>query len=186
MLRRVACLDIPDLPLQLLLRRHPDWRHGPAAVVAEEEPEAPLLLINRHARHMRLRTGMRFGAAKSLLPELRAGSVSSVEVEEAAGELVQGLQTFSPHVERDPVSAGVFYLDPSGLAHLYGGETSWARAVHRYLSARHFASALVLAYGRALSYALARVTRGVRNVGSLDETLAQAREVPLERLQMTP
>jgi protein ImuB len=186
MLRRVACIDIPDLPLQLLLRAHPDWRHGPAAVVAEEEPEAPLLLINRHARHMRLRTGMRFGAAKSLLPELRAGSVSALEVEETAGELVRGLQTFSPHVERDPVSAGVLYLDPRGLAHLYGGETSWARAVHRYLSARHFTSALVLGYGRALSYALARVTRGVHNVGSLNETLAQAREVPLERLQMTP
>ena len=163
MLRRVACLDIPDLPLQLLLRRHPDWRHGPAAVVAEEQPEAPLLLINRHAQHMRLRTGLRFGAAKSLLPELRAGCVSAVEVEEAACELVRGLQTFSPHVERDPVSAGVFYLDPSGLAHLYGGETSWARAVHRYLQARHFSAALVVGYGRALSYALARVTRGVRN-----------------------
>jgi protein ImuB len=186
MLRRVACVDIPDLPLQLLLRANPDWRSGPAAVVAEEQPEAPLLLINRHAQHMRLRTGLRFGAAKSLLPELRAGCVSAVEVEEAASELVRGLQTFSPHVERDPVSPGVFYLDPSGLAHLYGGETSWARAVHRYLHARHFSAALVVAYGRALSYALARVTRGVRNVGNLDETLAQAREVPLGRLNMTP
>src|SRR5690349_18411627 len=115
MLRRVACLDLPDLPLQLLLRRHPDWRDGPVAGVAEEQPEAPLLLINRHARNMRLRTGMRFGAAKSLLPELRAGSVSALEVEASAGELVRVLQTFSPHVERDPVSAGVFYLDPSGL-----------------------------------------------------------------------
>jgi protein ImuB len=186
MLRRVACIDLPDLPLQLLLRAHPDWRNGPAAVVAEEQPEAPLLLINRHAQHMRLRTGLRFGAAKSLLPELRAGCVSAVEVEVAASELVRGLQTFSPHVERDPVSPGVFYLDPSGLAHLYGGEASWARAVHRYLHARHFSAALVVAYGRALSYALARVTRGVRSVGSLDETLAQAREVPLGRLNMTP
>lgn len=186
MLRRVACLDIPDLPLQLLLRGHPDWRRGPAAVVAEEQPDAPLLLINRHAQHLRLRTGMRFGAAKSLLPELRAGCVSAVAVEEAAGELVRGLQTFSPHVERDPVSAGVFYLDPSGLAHLYGGETSWARAVHRYLQARQFSAALVLGYGRALSYALSRVTRGVRNVSSASETLAQARAVPLGRLQVTP
>jgi hypothetical protein len=25
MLRRIACIDIPDLPLQILLKRHPDW-----------------------------------------------------------------------------------------------------------------------------------------------------------------
>ena len=62
-LRRTTCVDIPDLPLQILLRAHPDYRDMPAAVVAEERPESPLLLVNRHARDMRLRTGMRFGAA---------------------------------------------------------------------------------------------------------------------------
>ena len=179
-MQRVSCIDIPDLPLQLLLRAHLDWRDAPVAVVAEERPEAPLLLINRHARELRLRTGMRFGAAKSLLPELRAGSVSALEVEQAAGQLVRDLQTFSPHVERDPVSAGVFYVDPSGLSHLYGGELSWARAVHRYLSGRSFYTSIVVAHGRALSYALSRVTRGVRVIETAEETLALARAVQLD------
>jgi hypothetical protein len=64
------------------LPSHPDRCDQPVALVAEERPEAPLLLLNRQARAMRLSTGMRFGAAKSLVPELRAGSVSDVEVEE--------------------------------------------------------------------------------------------------------
>ena len=123
-LRRMACVDVPDLPLQMLLRKHPDYRDQPAALVAEERPEAELLLVNRHARAMRLRAGMRFGAAKSLVPELCAGAVSAVEVEECVTLLVRELQTFSPHVERDPVSAGVFYVDPSGLEQMYGGEFS--------------------------------------------------------------
>lgn len=186
MLKKVACIDIPDLPLQLLLRAHPSWRDMPVAVVAEEKPEAPLLLINRRARELRIRTGMRFGAAKSLLPELCAGSVSALDVEQASAQLVKDLQTFSPHVARDPVSPGVFYVDPSGLSHLYGGELSWGRAVHRYLKGRSFYASLVVGYGRALSYALARVTRGVRVVDNEQEALSLAREVPLLRLQITP
>jgi len=185
-MQKISCVDIPDLPLQLLLRAHPDWRNAPVAVVSEDRPEAPLSLINRHARELRLRTGMRFGAAKSLLPELRAGTVSALDIEQAAGQLVRDLQTFSPHVERDPVSAGVFYVDPGGLSHLYGGELSWARAVHRYLSGRSFHSAIVVAHGRALSYALSRVTRGVRVIDTPEDTLALARDVPLTRLHITP
>ncbi|HEX6245013.1 MAG TPA: hypothetical protein VFZ61_29030, partial [Polyangiales bacterium] len=178
--------DLPELPLQLLLRAHADWREVPAAVVAEDRPEAPLLFLNRHARALRLRTGMRFGAAKSLLPELRAGTVSTLEVEQIATQLVHDLQTFSPHVERDPVHTGVFYVDPGGLSHLYGGELCWGKAVHRFLQGRHFYAALVVAYGRALSCALARVTRGVRVVNTLEHALSAAREVPLARLYIDP
>jgi protein ImuB len=185
-LRRLACVDVPDLPLQMLLRQHSDWRTAPVALVAEERPEAPLLLLNRHARAMRLATGMRFGAAKSLVPELRAGAVVAVEVEQMVAQLVRDLQTFSPHVERDPVSAGVFYVDPSGLTHLYGGELSWARCVQRYLMARHFHANVMVAFGRALSHALVRNMRGVRAVDSVEAALELAREVPFERIPMQP
>lgn len=186
MLRRVACIDVPDLPLQLLLRAHPRYRDAPCAVVGETRPEAPLLLINRHARAMRLTTGMRFGAAKSLVPELCAGAVPDVAVEEAAVQLVRDLQTFSPHVERDPLSAGVFYLDPSGLGHLYGGEHSWAQRLARFLGERGFHAAVVVAFGRSLSYALARQTRGVRVLDTPEQTLAAAHEVVLARLHLSP
>jgi protein ImuB len=185
-LRRTACIDVPDLPLQMLIRSHPSYRDAPVAVVAEERPEAPLLLVNQHARAFRLRTGMRFGAAKSLVPELRVGAVSDVEVEQMTAEIVRDLQTFSPHVERDPIGAGVFYVDPSGLEHLYGGELSWARCVHRFLRGRKFHTAIAVAHGRALSYALARNTRGVRVVDTLDNALELAREVPFELLHMQP
>jgi len=185
-LKRIACVDLPDLPLQLLLKAHPEFRGAPAAVVAEERPEAPLLLVNRAARELRLRPGIRFGAAKSLVPELRAGAVSAVMVEEAVAQLVRDLQTFSPHVERDPVSAGVFYVDPSGLSHLYGGELSWARCVHRYLQGRSLYATVVVGFGRTLSYALSRVTRGVRVIDSADDVMRLAHEVPLERLHITP
>ena len=185
-LRRIACIDVPDLPLQMLTQAHPSYREAPVAVVAEELPEAPLLLINAQARALRLSTGMRFGAAKSLVPELCAGAVSAVAVETLTLELVRVLQTFSPHVERDPTSAGVFYVDPSGLEHLYGGEQSWARCVVRALAARGLSAAALVGYGRALSHALVRGIEGVRVIDSEQTALALAREVPFERLSMQP
>ncbi len=185
-LRRMACVDLPDLPLQSLLRAQPAWRDVPVCVVAEDHPDAKLLLINRHAREMRLRTGMRFGAAKSLVPELRAGTVSELSLEQLVAQIVQDLQTFSPHVERDPVSAGVFYLDPTGLSRLYGGEQNWARCVYRFLVAKHFYASVVLGFGRTLSYVLARRVRGTKVFESPEEALKQAREVELERLHITP
>lgn len=185
-LRRMACVDLPELPLQMLLRTQPSYRDVPACVVREDHPEAQLLLINRHAREMRLRTGMRFGAAKSLVPELRSGTVSAVEVEQQVTQIVRDLQTFSPHVERDPVSSGVFYLDPSGLSHLYGGEIHWARCVHRFLTAKKFYASVVLGFGRTLSYVMARSVRGVKNFEQPEQVLLHAQEVELERLHITP
>ncbi len=185
-LKRIACIDLPDLPLQLFLRAHPEFRGGPVAVVAEERPEASLWLVNRAARALRLRPGMRLGAAKSLVPELRVGAISTTLIEETVAGLVRDMQTFSPHVARDPVSAGVFYVDPSGLSHLYGGELSWARCLHRYLQGRGFYASVVVAHGRTLSYALSRVTRGVRAIDSIEETLRLAHEVPLDRLHIAP
>ena len=185
-LRPTACVDVPELPLQMLLKSHPDWRDLPACVVSEDRPEAVLSHLNRHARKQYLRSGMRFGAAKSLVPELRAACVSAVEVEQMRSELVRGLQTFSPHVEIDPVSEGVFYLDPRGLAHLYGGALNWTRCVKRYLQGRGFYVAIVVGHGRALSFALARVTRGIRVIESEAEALALAKEVPIERLNIQP
>jgi nucleotidyltransferase/DNA polymerase involved in DNA repair len=182
----MACVDLPELPLQIVMRADPSLRDKPVAVVAEDRPEAELLWLNRRAREMRLRTGMRFGVAKSLLPELVAKLTSAAEVEQMTAELVRDLQTFSPHVERDPVKTGVFYVDPSGLSHLYGGELSWGRCVQRYLAGRHFYASLVVGPSRVLAYAIARITRGVRVVAHYEQALALCREVPLERLHITP
>ena len=38
---RLACVDLPALPLQILLQQHPDWVGHPAVVVAEDRPPHP-------------------------------------------------------------------------------------------------------------------------------------------------
>ena len=63
---RLACVDIPAVPLQLLLKEHPDWRSLPAVVVAEEKPQAFILWVNEKARRLGIRPGHRYAAGLGL------------------------------------------------------------------------------------------------------------------------
>jgi hypothetical protein len=49
----MACVDLPAFPLQILLKRHPEWRGLPAAVVDEDRQvlAGPLVLTRRRAYH---------------------------------------------------------------------------------------------------------------------------------------
>ena len=62
---RLACVDLPAWPLQLLVRRHPDWRRQPAAVVDRDKAQGTLLWVNEAARQKRILPGMRYATALS-------------------------------------------------------------------------------------------------------------------------
>ena len=54
---RLACVDLPAFPLQLLLRRHPEWASYPAAVVAEDKPQGLILWVNEKGQATRCAAG---------------------------------------------------------------------------------------------------------------------------------
>src|SRR5688500_11565108 len=72
---RLACVDLPAFPLQLLLKRHPEWSAYPAAVVAEDKPQGLILQVNENARRFGVLPGLRYAAGFSLARGLRAGEV---------------------------------------------------------------------------------------------------------------
>lgn len=189
--RRIACLELPELPLQILLRDHPHWRGHPVALVPEDAPQAPLVRVNRAARKLRLRTGMRYGAARSLVPDLRAGVVPPGRVDAVVDELTRALRTFSPHVEADRERPGVFFVDPDGLDGLYGDDATWAETVHRYLEGRGFLASLVVGFDRGLAQALAQhryaaMARTPLVAGSPEDEADQAAAIPLGHLDLDP
>jgi len=130
---RIACVDLPAWPLQLLLRRHPDWRHGPAAVVAEDSPQAPLLWVNNAARRRGILPGLRYAAALSLAHDLSAGTVATGDITRAGKRLHRHFLRYSPRVEAAAHDPGVFWLDARGLERLFGSLSSWAERLHRSL-----------------------------------------------------
>jgi protein ImuB len=183
---RLACVDLPAFPLQLLLRRHPEWRAYPAAVVAEDKPQGLLLWVNEKARRQGVLPGLRYAAVFSLAATLRAGEVAPTEIEQAATELARQLMRFTPEVEPSAQEPGVFWLNGSGLQRLYASAQKWAYAVHQDLRAQGFTVNLAVGFTRFGSYAVAKAKEGIAIFREPAEERAAARAVSLNRLNIEP
>lgn len=183
---RIACADLPALPLQLLLRRRPDWMGHPMAVVAEDTPRGLVLFAAAAARRAGVRTGMRYGAALALAPELRADVVEDGEIAAGVSDLTERLLAFTPGVEPSAEEPGVFFLDASGLARLHDSPGTWAAALADALAAAGFRARIAVGFTRFGVYAAARTARGVVVFPTEEEEVRAAHGVALARLAVAP
>ncbi len=183
---RLACVDLPALPLQLLLRTHADWAEHPAAVVVEDKPQAPVSWVNEHARTAGVLPGMRYAAALSLAGELRAGVVVEREVERAVEGLCERLQRFTPEVEPCGDEPGVFWLNAGGLQRLYPSPRSWIDEIISELEEQGFNSLVSIGFSKFGSYAAVKSGKGIRTLRDPAHEREVARWVPLARLNIEP
>jgi protein ImuB len=183
---RLACVDLPAFPLQLLLRRHPDWRAHPAAVVAEDKPQGLLLWVNERARQQGVLPGLRYAAAFSLAATLRAGEVTPAESKKAINDLTHRLMRFTPEVEPSAQEPGVFWLGGAGLQRLYASAQKWAHVIYQDLRAQGFAVNLAVGFTRFGSYAIAKTKEGMTIFCDPVEERIAAHAVPLSRLNIEP
>jgi protein ImuB len=183
---RTACVDLPDFPLQLLLRAHPDWRKTPVAVVADDRPQAEVQWASTSARACGVLPGLRFAAALSLAPGLHAAPVPAEKVTAEVSAVAERLRAFTPSVEPSPEVPGVFWLDASGLTRLWPSLAAWGEAVLGRLREDGFTASLAVGFHRFGCFAVARNGRGLRILASPQEERRLARETPLLRLQVDP
>lgn len=185
--RRIACVDVRALPLQLLHRAHPTWRGAPVAVVEEDHPQARVLFVDPAAAKKGVRPGMRYAAALQLCRELRAAPVPPETIEAARAELVEAMLRWTPKVEPDDARLGVLWLDPSGLGTLFGPLERWATRVHRAVRACSLRCAVVVGFARLPSWAIARTRgSGAFVVESPSEEALLAGRAPLAALEIAP
>lgn len=181
---RVACVDLPALPLQVLLRANPAWRAGPAAVLTKEGLQGEVAACNTAARRRGVAAGMRHAAALALAPGLQAGVVDAAMLATAGEALLALLLRRAPTVE--PGAPGVFWLDPAGLERLFGDLPRWGQGLVASLEEAGFHAGVVVGFHRHRAHALARVHRGVLVVADAAEERALAARVPLARLDLPP
>lgn len=184
---RLACVDVPAFPLQLLGKRHPEWRDLPVVVVSEDKPQGVITWVNQRARAARIMPGQRYAHALSLASDLRAGVISEDEIAHGVATLCEELRAFSPDIEPYAEQPGVFWMDASGLERLYGSLRQWAREIDRRLRREGFQSSLAVGFTRFGTYAVARARPGGLTVFE-DETIERitARDVSLELLGVSP
>ncbi len=183
---RWACVDVPALPLQLLLRREPSWARHPVVVVDEDRPQGTILWANERARRCKVWPGRRYAAGLALASDLRAGVVEESAIEAAVEELLKLLAEFSPEVEPHPSEPGLFWLNATGVEGLFPSLEAWAKGIVERLRATKLAGAVAVGFTRFGSYALARSGGGVRVLGSRAAERKASDAVPLHRLGIDP
>ncbi len=183
---RIACVDVPALPLQLLARAHPSWRDAPLAVVEADAPQARILWVDRRAAEHRIRPGMRYASALQLSRALRAAPVADAEVAALRAEILAALQARTPRVEPDAERPGVFWLDPAGLEPLFGSLEKWSLHVHASLSTLGLVGAVVTGFARLPSWAIARGRDDALVLASPAEEAERAGRARLVHLDLPP
>lgn len=182
----IACVDVPALALQLVLREHPEWQADPVVVVEDDRPFAAIVWANRAAREHGVVRGMSFAQAKASSAKLHAEVVAQDTLERAIDALFERLMPFSPHIEPVLSQPGLFWLDPGGLGHLFGDHARWADAVHEALTRERYVAAVVVGQERARLFAIARARRGSLVLHDARQERQWAEQVPLERLELDP
>jgi len=183
---RLACVDVPAFPLQLLLRKHPDWKKLPVAVVEEDRPQSLLLWVNERARRDRVLPGQRYAQALSLSSDLRAGTVEPQEISKEVLSLTDRLRHYTPEIEPSIETPGTFWLNAQGLERLYASLEEWAVAIRKDLAAAGFYSTMVVGFTRFGTYAVAKSSRDPKVFRDAAEENTAARRVKLDRLELQP
>jgi protein ImuB len=185
---RIACVSLPEFPLQLLLRKHSGWSEHPVAVVDRDAAQGVILWSNERARACRVLPGLRYAAALSLEPGLHAGEVPPPEIQHAVDSLVETLRFYTPDVEPSTDEPGVFWLGASGLSLLYPSLRKWAAWVGDEIARAGFCASVVVGFSRFGTYALAKSRPETRVV--VVDTEGEEREhagaVRLDRLGIDP
>ncbi|MEY2983065.1 MAG: hypothetical protein RL562_3292 [Planctomycetota bacterium] len=184
---RLACVDLPAFPLQLLLTRERGFAGHPAVVVDRDEPQGKVLWVNERARRLRVLPGRRYAESLSLAPGLRAGVVDDAEVEAGVAAVLGALLRFSPSIEPVVGSPGVFLVDVTGLGGLFASPEGWASQVLEALRACRLMGVVVVGFRRFDVRAIARDVGPAQRILVDRETELRASDrVRLERLDIAP
>ena len=122
---RVACLDLPALPLQLVWRREPELRGHAVVVIDEDRPQGVVVWACERARAVGVLPGQRYAHALSLCRDLRARTVAPEIIAAAVTELRTVLHALSPRVEPAEDAPGTFWLDGDGLQRIFDSASAW-------------------------------------------------------------
>jgi protein ImuB len=182
---RLACVDLSDLPLQVLRRAHPEWAQFPVAVVDEDRPQGRVLWACDQARRCGVLPGLRYAQALSLASTLCAGVVAADELGQVGGGVADRLRRLTPDVEpaHEP---GTFWLSGQGLGSLFRSATAWGRAISAALGELGWASSVVVGFTRFGSYAVARLGQPLVVFRDPLAERRAAHAVPLDRLGLDP
>ena len=166
-MERLACVNIPHLALQVLLRDNPDWRKTPVVLVDKNTPQGIVLQCNKAASVFAIRQGMRFATARSLCEKINAGVVTPSMIKKTVKNFHADLFEFCPEIDLGSFSSlvpmgddfrfsGTAWLRVTGLDALFGSYEKWAKKLYAHLRVSGLTPSISIGFSRFGSYVLAK------------------------------
>lgn len=162
-------MHLPRLPTDRLHRRiaGASWLSRASAAPEDDAPLAVfarvgggfrLSAVDARASALGLAPGLPVADARARVPALRLAERDVDGEAETLAAIADRCDRFTPLVGLDDAFDGVagLFLDAAGVAHLFGGEESFAAEVVRDLAARGFSARVAIAGTPAAARALAR------------------------------
>ncbi len=181
--RVYACVYIPELPAQTLVRLRPELRGQPVAVLEGERPFERICSMNAQARVMGMELGMTRAEAENFTITLLRRSVKAETSVRAA--LLTCLAAFTPWIEDQGTdTASVHVLDLSGTEKLLGSLPDATAAIQRHLADLGFSARIATGGNVHALLSIARSgTRQTVHIAHGAESQVLAR-LPLSALQL--
>ncbi len=188
--RRIAAIVVPDLLLELALRRQEALRTQPFGVVlVEEEAEEPtkatalLDAVNPVAASHGVQAGQSIAEAHALSAAMGVVELGRANVAIELGHLAEAALSFGVTVACE--APDTVWVDISGAAHLVGSEEELALELSNLMQELGHHARVAIAPGPKLAQAFARwMPPGQNGVNVVTQAVAaeRARELPIAAL----
>ena len=183
-MRRVLSIWLPQLPLDLRVRRGDPRVAAPFAIISQIKNAWRLTHLSEAARGAGLSLGLSLPDARAICPELLTEPSDAVREAALLRALWRWADSLSPWVALDAPDG--LFLDITGCAHLFGGETEMAAHSRARLSDMHVTSRIGIADTKGAAWALARFAGGDIVIAPSGKTSAALAALPLEGLRLPP
>ena len=177
---RLACVFVPQLALQAVLRREDAGQARGSAVAlfdrAPASPHARVIGATDEARRAGVRNGMTGAQAGAACPTLRKVCATEADVVTAQAALGDVGHAFAPRIDTESVAQGRIFFEVGDLERLYpAGEGAIARAIQ----ARAARLGLGVRVAIASSKGIARVATRARELAAVPRGGERAFLAPL-------
>lgn len=183
-MRRVLSICLPQLPLDLRVRRGDPRVSDSFAIISEIKNAWRLTHLSEAAKAAGLTAGLSLPDARAISPQLLTEPSDPVREAALLRALWRWADSLSPWVALDPPDG--LFLDITGCAHLFGGERSMAVHARQRLSDMNVTSRMGIADTKGAAWTLARFKSGDIEIAQEGKTGAAISALPLEGLRLPP
>ena len=181
-MRRVLSIWLPQLPLDLWVRRGDPRVAAPFAVISEIKNAWRLTHLSSAAQAAGLSAGLSLADARAICPDLLTQPSDPAREAALLRALWRWADQLSPWVALDKPDG--LLLDITGCAHLFGGEVQMAAEVQMRLSDMQVTSRIGIADTKGAAWALARFGALEREIAPTGKTLTSLATYPVDALAL--